>query len=271
MRITASKKDDILKRKAKYEADKAAYDERQRGYSKAYRAAEKEILEPIRQYLEKKLSRYSDLSFEISVERGWGLFEENGVNVRIRCNERNANRDNVALKWSYDAKVDEDGEIVRETSSWSGLNATTEEQMRSLRQTVSALDFLNDLDWEDLIKVKMPDYYDYYDENDKAPTREDWDQQLQDAEFEEGIGTDKWFKVANWGETCPFYGPVYVKIIKDSGSQYTVLPVSTWTMEDYTKGNLDKDKLENSSYPRRVRKSSLRLLQNDDNPIVEVQ
>lgn len=265
MKITASKKDDILKRKAQYEADKAAYDERQEGYSKAYRQAESAVLQPIKDYLERKLSRYSALTFDVRVDRSWMRGNKGGADVRIYCNEYNKFDENVALAWSYEATVTDDGEVLRKSSSWSGLSATTEAQMNSLRQTVSALEFLNDVDWEELINVDMPNYADYYDENDKAPEREDFDKELKEAELEELVGADKLVKVRNWGESCPYRGDVYLKILSETPAMYKAIVVGAWAVENALKSGDDEwvDNLKqtlNSSYSQyRIRKSSVRL------------
>lgn len=276
MKITASRKDDILKRKAQYEADMEAYKQRQNASRLAYNKAEDAVLNPIREYLERKLSRYSALTFDIDVRRGY-TFHRGGDNldfaeVSIRCNEHNKFDDDVALSWSYRVNLDSDGSVLRESSSWSGLSATTEAQMRSLHQTVSALDMLNDIDWAELIKVTLPDYDDYYDPNDKEPEGANWDRELENAELEESIGTNKWFCVANWGESCPYRGyVVWVNIIKDSGSQYTVNVIGNWDMQMYIDGKCTGDDIVNKSYVKRVRKSSITIASKNDPYVVEVK
>ena len=262
MKITASKKDEILQRKAKYEADRAAYDERQQGYAQAYRQAENEVLNPIREYLERKLSRFDALQFDITARRGWNMHNHEGADVYIRCNEHNKFDDDSALSWSYEVKLDSDGNVVRESSSWSGLKATTEEQMRSLRQTVSALDFLNDVDWDELIKVNMPDYSDYYNPEDKAPEREDFESQLKQAELEEIVGQDAYVKVKNWGESCPYRGDVYLKILKETPSMYQAVVIPAYLIDDYDRNPesyLESVRQYSNYTPYRVRKSSIRL------------
>lgn len=221
MKITASRKDDILKRKAQYEADLKAYNEREAQSRAALLDAENKILEPIKSYLGRKLSRYNALTFEINVDRAYHGFKDKGVRVWIRCNEHNKFDDDVALSWSYNVDLDSDGNVFRETSSWSGLSATTEAQMRSLHQTISALDFLNDVDWDELVNVDMPAYEDFYDNNNKRPAKEDFDAELQEAELGELIGSNKIIKCKNWGESCPYRGDVWLHLIKETPSMYT--------------------------------------------------
>ena len=181
---------------------------------------------------------------------------------QYQSNEHNKFDDDSALSWSYEVKLDSDGNVVRESSSWSGLKATTEEQMRSLRQTVSALDFLNDVDWDELIKVNMPDYSDYYNPEDKAPEREDFESQLKQAELEEIVGQDAYVKVKNWGESCPYRGDVYLKILKETPSMYQAVVIPAYLIDDYDRNPesyLESVRQYSNYTPYRVRKSSIRL------------
>lgn len=264
MKITSSRKDDILKRKAQYESDLAAYEERSNQSRKALHDAENAVMQPIKDYLEQKLGKYSALTFDIRVDRAYMGRNDSGVRVRIRCNERNKFDDDVALAWSYDVDLSPEGEVIRETSSWSGLSATTVAQMTSLRQTVAALDTLNDIDWDTLIKVDMPAYDDYYDPSNKPPASEDWSAQLQEAEIEELIGSDKFVKVRNWGESCPVRGDIWLRFRKETPSMYFCTYVHDWLMSKAQNGDPNAiqrviDAIDNQYVNIRVRKSSVRL------------
>jgi len=263
MKITSSRKDEILKRKAQYDEDMKSYEERHRKSEIALRKAEDEILNPIAQYLERKLSRYSALKFEIQVNRAYSGRTGRGARVWIRCNDRNKFDDDVALAWSYDVDFNTDGEVTRKTSSWSGLSATTEEQMTSLRQTVSAIEFLNDVDWEELVDIDMPAYEDYYDPNDKKPEYHDFTAELKEAELEDIVGTNKIIKCKNWGESCPYRGDVWLKLNKETPSMYTANIIPNYIIE-YAFANKDSYRDELQKYvdgrygEYRVRKSSVR-------------
>lgn len=247
MKIVASRKDEILKRKAQWEADNAAYEERENNSRRRYREAELAITQPVEDELTSALSRYSALKFDVTVDSArWGL---DGLSVRIRCNENNKFDDDVALAWSWEASLTEEGEVIRESSSWSGLSATTEAQMKSLRQTVSALEYLNDLDWASILNKQMPKYEDYYDVNDRRPARENWDEQLVAAELDELVGTNKIVKVRNWGESCPFRGDVWLQLLKETPSQYRCNILSDW---DVSQGGFTIGDTKN------VRKSSVK-------------
>lgn len=262
MKITANKRDDILRRKAEYEEKKAAFDQDMNDRRSRLRKAEQDIMDPVKKKLEDALSHYSALQFDVRVERDWkysfkSTEKENPdtLAVRIQCNENNKFSEDVALSWEYNAKIGKDGEVIRETGSWSGLKAATEAQMKSLRQTVAALEYLNDLDWKSLIDVAMPTYQDYYGDAPKEPEKEDFDSELMYADLEEIIGQDKVVEVENWGETCPYRGArLWLKLTGQTASQYRAIIIPGWykTKEDISKF------LESHTYENRIRKTSVR-------------
>ncbi|MDR0248726.1 MAG: hypothetical protein LBI44_03575 [Oscillospiraceae bacterium] len=77
----------------------------------------------------------------------------------------------------------------KDTNSWSGLQATTEPQLESLRQTVRALEALNAIDWATLLAVELPDYGEYVTEQRGIGKRPDFEADIRAAELSELIGT----------------------------------------------------------------------------------
>ncbi len=256
MRIIANKKEDILKRKAEYEQQLADYNDRQQRSNQAMREAEEKVTGPVKEFLESRLIAYSALQFDVDVDRS---YSGNGMVVNIRCNEDTKFEDTSALSWDYKACI-EDGQVIKESSSWSGLKATTPDQMKSLRQTVAALEFLNDVDWYKLINVELPKYEDYYDFNDTKPQRPDFEQEIAEAEIEEIIGKNKAIKVKNWGESCPFKYDVFIRINKESPSQYHVDMVGCWSGSDTESSKVAAiEDFNNGDFrTQRVRKTSIK-------------
>lgn len=252
MKITASKRDDILKRKAEYDEKLKKYQERNSELTGKYRAAEDKVTNSVKRQIEDRLLGFDLLNFDISVERSWySIAESNSVRVRIECKCG-------ALTWTYRVEVNQEGNIEAETNSWSGLSATTPEQIEALRQTVGALTELSHIVWEDVITgLDLPDYADYRDPDNRPPVEEDFKGQLRDLTFEELIGQDKIIKVDNW-DTSPYWGTyVWVKVIRQSASFWTVsiLPNSYF---DYLKSDPEHTKIENwLSDPVRIRKDRL--------------
>ena len=188
MRITASKREDILRRKSEYEANRAASRAKFEEQFNAYSTAEDNIFEAVKSNVMQLLKGFDLLEFDVSVDRRF----RSHLGVSIRCNDRKHSDPNSSLTWSYDVILTKDGEVQKETSSWSGLQATTESQLASLTQTLEALKQLNKIDWATLLNVTLPKYSDYvtepfaeYDRN--AP---DFDRELIEADIEEAIGTN---------------------------------------------------------------------------------
>lgn len=252
MKITAGRVDEIRQRRAEYEKKKAAYDEIRQKENTRYEEAVDAIIEPVQKYLEDGLKKFDKLQFSIRVVKGWRS-EGGGLIVSIGCNEYNKFDDDVALSWRYYAKVDSDGKIKRKTTSWSGLSAVTEAQMDSLRQTLSALEYLNSIDWDKLIKVDIPRWADFHDDSIKEPESENWDAQIKEAELEELIGQNKAIEVKPF-ESSPYRGNVYVKLIAQTPTQYKVAVIGPpgW------KGNPEWwETASKNSYPQRVKKSNI--------------
>lgn len=264
MKITASRKDDILKRKAEYDARRKAYDDAEQEAWDRYQDAEDAVTEPIKSQIENMLRRFTALHFDVQVQRGWSSRRNGrpGIDVKISCNERNLNDPDVALGWRWEASLDSDGAVKKESSSWSGLQACTEEQLRSLEQTFQALKLLNSIDWSVVLDVKLPKYSDYKMDLPERPATENFEDELKEAELEELIGKNAAVEVYNW-ESSPYRGDsVYLQILRETPSQYVckIFP--------RTHGRLDQEIAElirsgqYYGYEQRVRKSTIVFTEN---------
>lgn len=223
MKITCNRRDDILKRKAEYEADynsrKARHDEQQ----DAYYRAERDVAELVESEVRSRLDAFRALQFDIRADRGrWG---SGGMMIRIQCNENNKFDDDVALSWSYNVEMGKEGNVTKESSSWSGLKATTEAQMESLVQTVEALKYLNSVDWSVVLNKQMPKYKDYVTESDPQYDKDkpNFERELFEADLEEAIGANAIVK-GKAGEPSGFRNgiEIYYMIHKETPAQYAV-------------------------------------------------
>ena len=229
MKITSNRREDILKRKAEYEEDVARRSKQVEEEERAYEEAELAVTNPVKAMLADILAKYPRLSAEIRVERG-GRFGGEGIRVEIRVNDRDVHDKSKALSWNYDAYIN-DGEVIRETGSWSGLQAVTPEQLEHLEQSVACLKELSTLDWEGILNKTMPNYKDYLHTMDPRYDRNkpDFDAELAQVELEDIIGQRKMIEVQPF-TTSWYYNDrlrtnpnVFVAILKDSGSQYTIV------------------------------------------------
>ena len=266
MKITCSKKDDILRQKAEYEAKKAEYDEMYSEVEDRWRQAHRDIYTPVKEYIESELSRFNLLTFDVTVGRGWS---GRGLEVRINCNERNMHSDAVALAWDYNIKLDDNGNLVRDTGSWSGLKATTQEQIDSLKQSVEAIEFIFNLDWEKLINVPMPDYKDYYTQElyDKQPAKPErsWESQLEEAEIEESIGTNTWYLCEVKDSESGRWRKFWVNFIKATPKRYLVEMISSFVQDDALTEMIHNE--QRYKYVQQVAKHNISLT----NPIEKVE
>ena len=249
-KITADRREDILKRKAEYEAKRAEYEADRDERSHKFEMAEYDVMNPIKQQLESDLSVFNLLQFVVRVERHYG---GKGVRVRIECNENRKFDDSVALAWNYDVNLTKDGEVKRESSSWSGMSAVTPEQVASLKQTVEAVEYLLNLDWASLLNVTLPRYRDYYDGALSEPEKEDFDAELREAELEEYIGTDTLILVENF-ESSGWRGrEVYVRLIRETPSQYVCNIFHPYELSSFK----EQGRKLADRYTQRVKKSNI--------------
>lgn len=232
MKILAGRREEVLRRKEEYDKQMDAYNEdmARRGMKK--RQDEDNIMAPLRDKLESDLSKFNLLNFDIDLRRGYNFGHgdretDNYIEVNIRCNEFNKSDEKVALSWSYEVGLDKEGNVENETSSWSGLKATTADQLESLKQTVQALEFLNNIDWEEAIRVTFPDWKTYYEDAPKQPERFDHAQELAIATLEDVLGEDqKLIKVYGWSEEYP--GKYWVKVKGQTEKQWKLSIISDY-------------------------------------------
>lgn len=242
MRIIASKKDDILRRRdewqKEYDVQKAEYDAQQAEYDAEYR---KRALS-IKQTVEGYLSEFNLLTFNVIVSSDW----YGGYEVRIQCNDHNNFDDNVALSWEYSIELTSDGEVKRNTNSWSGLKATTIEQLDSLKQTVSAIEMLMNLDWKTILSVRQPDRSDFIKGRHPEDRSREFETELLSAEIEDIIGTHK---VVEYDNPKYYRGETYVGILSQTNSMFTIFEIHSTEIGKKTYEDASK-------YPYKVRKST---------------
>lgn len=230
MKITANRRDDILRRKNEWEED---YNRRKSSHEmevQNYREAQRQVGLPVQKFFEDMFAKYNLLDAVVRVDPG--RWEENSLGVHIEVNEDNkfAESVDVALAWRYDAYMKQ-GEVVRESSSWSGMQAVTADQLANLEQSLNALKELASLDWVDLLDRKLPEWDTYVTtRNPSRSSRPNFEQELMEAELEDIIGERKMIKVHPFDSSW-YNGYVYVAIVKDSGSQYTIKEIPEYYVQ----------------------------------------
>lgn len=168
-----------------------------------------------------------------------------------------------ALNWHIDIYLNDDGEVQKETGSWSGLEVQTPELLADLKYSVSLIEKIMNLDYQKIImdaENARPNRDDYI--TGKRPNRgnrPDFDKQIKEATIEDIIGTNTIIK----GEPVPASGYRkgsigWYKIVSQTPKRYTVAYAPNYLIND-------KDGLERAlNYTFTVNKDKLYDVINDN-------
>lgn len=258
MKITCNRRDDIIKRRDEYEADYAAKRERHEAQREAFYRAERDVTSLIEEEVGAQLNRFSALNFRIRASRG--SWESGGMSIRIQCNENEMFNDDVALAWSLNVELDKDGKVTKESSSWSGLKATTPAQLESLSQTLEALKYLNSVQWDVVLNKEMPNYDDYFTEpSPSRRNRPNFEQELVEADLEDAVGTNKLVRGKATNATG-YSGEGYYLLLKETPAQYVGIFVPTYYVTSWlSKMTMDEviSKIKKQWSPCRIAKNKI--------------
>lgn len=148
-KIIKSTREDIIRERDAYDSDYKAKRTKRDAEYRSYKEAKYKVVRPVEGHVVAELNAFNLLQFDVQVVEHFSDY----IEVRISCNENDTFDDNSALSWCYRAKVTKDGEVEKESNSWSGLKATTAAQIDSLIQTAEALKVINNIDWADLLNL----------------------------------------------------------------------------------------------------------------------
>lgn len=166
-----AKRDDILRRKQAWEnlenKSREEYDQ--------YENARDSVFEAIQAIVKDKIGSTS-LSLNIRASKNRG-----GTSVHV--DNGDSPHDEQALNWQWNVTLSDEGEIEKDSGSWSGLSATTPEQIDNLKESVRIIEILNNLDWGKILNVELPRYKDYV--KTEVPQRENFEEQLLEADIED--------------------------------------------------------------------------------------
>lgn len=224
MKITASKRDDIIKRRDEWQKDydsrKAKRDAEEAQYDDEYYAISDKIIETV----QGMLSEFDALNIRVGAAPTFG---GHYYAVDIYVNDENKFDDDVALSWTYNIQVSDDGEVKKSSNSWSGLRATTSAQLESLKQSVACIETIMNIDWSFLMNYRRPKYSDYVKTPVPADRSSEFDRELLEADIEDIIGTNQVVEYdgptrrysKGWGNV------VYIGIISETPKLYKIFEV----------------------------------------------
>jgi hypothetical protein len=213
-------KKDFDTRKAQYNAQEDKYEE-----------AQKVIAKELEQLVKDEIGDTS-LVLEFDV-RPYGSYGAKSYNVSIKANEWQKFDSDRALSWNWGCSLDSEGNVIKESGSWSGLNATTKEQLDDLRETLRVLDVLNNMDWKTILddaNVRRPKAKDYFTMKDPDyETIPDFGKQLKTASIEDAIGQD--ILVKGRPIKLGSRGNSYYLIHKQTPKQTSVTEISAYNVQ----------------------------------------
>ena len=224
MKITCTKRDDILKRKSEYEADRSS---RQSKYDTQYRTYLYEDGKREEKLRNDVIGAIGDTSLDLKIDVS-GRFEHK-YEIRVSDENDKFNEDK-ALSWDWKVYLDKNGDVKKESSSWSGMNAVTAKNLSNLKEIVRVLEILNNIDFKMLLEeIRPPRYQDYVTEkNPMYETAPDFDRELMEADIEDCIGTRKGIL----GTGSKFYrGNVYHFIQRETPSSYNMWDIPAYYLE----------------------------------------
>jgi hypothetical protein len=228
MTTTISKKETLINTRNEWDAKNAEQKAKYEAQYENFRNVQNEVFETVKNQVLASLAGVN-LNLEVTVDSGYSL-RKNSVEVRVKSNDNRVHAEDKALSWSWDVSLGEDGAVSKKSSSWSGLQATTAEQVESLRQTVNALEILNALDWSSILNVELPDWSEYITEKSSIGQRPNFEADIRAAEVAELIGTSTLIKGApNGGRRR---GAAWYLIVSESPKQFKVAELSNYSVQE---------------------------------------
>ena len=198
--LAASRREDLIKQRDEYDAETKKFQDKVDEGEKNLRSKLREQ----RLDMEKKISDLigsTSLDLEIYADP-WGSYTNEGWSVRVKANDSNKFDDNVALSWSWEAKLGSNGEVSKESGSWSGLKAVTPEQIADLEESVRVIKILNSMNWEEVLNSPKAKFEDYVPDDDQKAASErrrnrpDFEKDIEEAEIEDAVGGNIAFELS---------------------------------------------------------------------------
>ena len=252
VKVNEDKRSDVLARKAAWQKDydtqKAEYDTQRRNFRMAQNAVSEAVANEIKKTIG-NVPKYLDIRAEEDFV---------GYRVTVYYAEHNVHAEDKALSWNYSVTLSEKGEIRKESSSWSGLQATTVEQLNDLKESVRILEILNNMDWERILKKAMqdsPKWDDYV--KAKSPESKNWGNEIVLATLEDAVGQNVLIK--GDGERG---GKVWYRIVGETPKRFNVQSFSGYTVDRINNGiggnyNTIADMVNASDYTYGISKDKL--------------
>lgn len=224
--ITADRQDIARRRQAamnEYNSQKSRYESEY----EAYESQRRMFIGSMKNAVCDSLGKYAD-GLNIRIDEMYG---ENNWSIVIN-NGDDPFKEGQALAWKVKVQLDENGEIKFETSSWSGLQATTISEIEDLRRTVDILDKIQHIDWKFILDRIGPKYEDYVKTKEPLNPSKQFDLEEAYAILSESIDDRVLFQTSRVNAKRGYY-----KIIKETSKNFTAIFVPDY---DYGPGEIER-------------------------------
>lgn len=190
-RINAASYADIVRQRDEYDAETDRLKVLKEGNTNKYRAAQRTIRENIANAVLKLIGPTS-LNLDVYIDTDWmgDIGGRPGWIISIK-NNYYGNNDQRALCWDITIKLNSEGDVVKESNSWSGLKAVTAEQIADLEESVRIIKLIATTDWRELLSTPRANSDDYEDADlnqsirDREGARPNFEKDMFDAQLEE--------------------------------------------------------------------------------------
>ena len=224
--IIAADRQDIARRRQaamdEYNSQKSQFESEY----ESYRSQRRMFIGSMENAVRDSLGDYAN-DLNIQIDESYG---ENNWSITIK-NSDNPFKEGQALAWTVKVRLGENGKIIFETSSWSGLKATTINEIEDLRRTVDILDKIQHIDWKFIVDRIGPKYGDYVKTRQPMDPSKQFDLEEAYAILGESIDERVLFKTSRLNTQRGYY-----KIIKETPKNFTAKFVSNY---DYGSGQIE--------------------------------
>lgn len=227
---------EIRLKKEEYRRNLEKYEKEVEERKTEYNMAVRDLCLPIKECILENLNKFDLLKFRIDVSPSW--YDSDTVRVFIECNPIGN-----TLRWDFDI-YREDGTLNVKSNSWSGMNVSTVDDVKTIKQSAEAMEYIVTEDWENTIDVKMPVYTSFFEGMSARPVCEDFDIELFDLMIESIMGTDKVLKLEDLRATNKnrySSNIIYVKAYRTTNKSYELGAVPESSLKkDYDYDTLSK-------------------------------
>lgn len=231
-KINEDRRSDIIAARdaweAEYDKQQSALDDQKRNYNRVLN----DVAQKLKQEVERAIgSTFIDLQIEV---RPYGNYNTDSYHVYVRGNDSDHFAKNIALSWDWNVYLGSDGTIQKDSGSWSGLKATTAEQLSDLEETLRILKVINGLDWSNILakaNSNRPNWNDYVTlPSPSRRERPNFEKQLKQATVADIMGQDILVKGHGDGKNYNPSYDVWYYIVGETGKQYKVFGFSNNTV-----------------------------------------